>query len=71
MKQPVYVCGHKNPDSDSIVCTVSYARLKALMGQDVKPIRIGRIIPAAQILLSLFIIVLSHLFVNITFVTEP
>ncbi len=43
MKQPVYVCGHKNPDSDSIVCTVAYARLKALMGQDVKPIRIGRI----------------------------
>lgn len=34
MKNRVYVIGHKNPDTDSVVAAVAYAKLKNLMGCD-------------------------------------
>jgi len=33
MQKKIYVIGHKNPDTDSIVSAASYARLKQLLGQ--------------------------------------
>ena len=32
MDKTIYVIGHKNPDTDSIVSAVAYAKLKNLMG---------------------------------------
>ena len=29
--RPVYVIGHKNPDTDSICSAIAYARLKCLV----------------------------------------
>ena len=44
MKKPIYVFGHRNPDTDSICSAISYARLKALLGQsDVEAARLGDI----------------------------
>ena len=34
MEKKVYVIGHKNPDTDSVVSAVAYARLKQLLGRD-------------------------------------
>ena len=34
MKKTVYIFGHKNPDTDSIVSATAYARLKQLQGFD-------------------------------------
>jgi manganese-dependent inorganic pyrophosphatase len=30
----IFVIGHRNPDTDSVVAAVAYARLKQLRGQD-------------------------------------
>ena len=32
LEQPVYVIGHRNPDTDSICAALAYARLKQLTG---------------------------------------
>ena len=32
MEKTIYVIGHKNPDTDSVVSAVAYAKLKNLMG---------------------------------------
>ncbi|MBQ2570872.1 MAG: DHH family phosphoesterase, partial [Treponema sp.] len=32
MTKKVYIIGHRNPDTDSIVAAISYARLKQLLG---------------------------------------
>ncbi|MBQ9239573.1 MAG: putative manganese-dependent inorganic diphosphatase [Treponema sp.] len=34
MKNTVYIIGHRNPDTDSVVAATAYAKLKQLMGQD-------------------------------------
>ncbi|MBB5219366.1 MULTISPECIES: putative manganese-dependent inorganic diphosphatase [Treponema] len=34
MKNKVYVIGHKNPDTDSVVAAVAYAKLRNLLGHD-------------------------------------
>lgn len=42
--RPVYVIGHKNPDTDSICSAIAYARLKAqVTGGNYQPRRAGRI----------------------------
>lgn len=42
--RPVYVIGHKNPDTDSICSAIAYARLKSqVTGGDYQPRRAGRI----------------------------
>jgi manganese-dependent inorganic pyrophosphatase len=44
MEKPVYVIGHKNPDSDSVCSAISYARLKTLVtGKTYIPKRAGHI----------------------------
>jgi len=34
MSKKIYVIGHKNPDTDSVISAAAYARLKQLQGQD-------------------------------------
>jgi manganese-dependent inorganic pyrophosphatase len=33
MEKKVYVIGHRNPDTDSVVSAAAYARLKQLQGE--------------------------------------
>ena len=41
---PIYVIGHKNPDTDSICSAIAYARLKSMVtGQDYRPRRAGAV----------------------------
>ncbi len=41
---PIYVCGHKNPDTDSIVSAMAYAALKHVLGErDVIAVRLGEL----------------------------
>ena len=44
MKKKIYVIGHRNPDTDSVVSATAYARLKQLQGQEnCVPARAGKI----------------------------
>ncbi len=42
-KEPVYVFGHQNPDTDSICSAIAYAYLKQRQGIGAVPCRIGKI----------------------------
>ncbi len=42
-QRPVYVIGHRNPDTDSICAAICYAHLKAELGMDVVPARAGKL----------------------------
>ncbi|MBO4218129.1 MAG: putative manganese-dependent inorganic diphosphatase [Erysipelotrichaceae bacterium] len=50
----IYVTGHKNPDTDSIVCAMAYAYLKQQLGFDAIAVRIGHLNQETQYILSLF-----------------
>ncbi len=41
MEKPIYVTGHKNPDSDSICASISYSYLKNQLGYDTIPVRLS------------------------------
>lgn len=41
--KPVYVIGHRNPDTDSICSAIGYAHLKQALGENVIPARAGKI----------------------------
>ena len=41
--EPIYVTGHKSPDTDSICSSFGMARLKQLQGIDAVPVRAGEI----------------------------
>ncbi|MEA5018622.1 MAG: putative manganese-dependent inorganic diphosphatase [Erysipelotrichaceae bacterium] len=43
MNDNIYITGHRNPDTDTIVSTLAYADLKTRLGWEVTPIRIGNI----------------------------
>lgn len=43
MTQPIYIVGHKNPDTDSICATLTYASLKQQLGYNVVACRAGDI----------------------------
>lgn len=55
MKDTVYITGHKNPDTDSVVAAIAYADLKNRQG-DVKaiPIRLGKLNPETKFVLEYF-----------------
>jgi len=53
-KRPVYVVGHKNPDTDAIVSAVAYARLKNALGMNAVASRIGSVAPETEYLLERF-----------------
>ena len=41
--KPVYVIGHRNPDTDSICSAIGYAHLKQAMGVNAVPARCGKV----------------------------
>lgn len=40
---PIYVTGHKNPDSDTVCSAISYANLLKQLGYDARPVVLGEI----------------------------
>lgn len=55
MKRTVYVIGHKNPDTDSVVSALGYARLKRELGMaEATAARAGMINPQTEYVLSRF-----------------
>lgn len=55
MEKTVYIIGHKNPDTDSVVSAVGYARLKNLLGHDeYKPARAGHLNPQTSYVFERF-----------------
>lgn len=54
-ERPVYVVGHKNPDTDSICSAIAYANLKNIVhGGGYVPMRAGQINQETQYVLSAF-----------------
>lgn len=51
---PVYVVGHKVPDSDSIVGAIALAHLKNQIGEEAIPARLGEPSPETQFILDKF-----------------
>ncbi len=50
-----YVCGHRNPDTDSIVAAISYAALCNMLGEnDYVPVRLGHLNDETKFLLNRF-----------------
>ena len=43
MKEQIYIIGHKNPDTDSIVASLAYAKLKQELGVNAIAARIGEV----------------------------
>ena len=50
----IYVIGHKNPDTDSIVSAIAYALLKKAMGIDAIAGRLGGVNSESEYLLKRF-----------------
>ncbi len=51
----VYVCGHKNPDTDSICSAIAYAELKrSVEGIDAVPVRLGSVNRETRFVLNYF-----------------
>ena len=54
-KRPVYVIGHKNPDTDSVCSALAYAELKRrVTGENYKAIRCGHLNDETKFVLSRF-----------------
>lgn len=51
-KRPVYVIGHKNPDTDSIISAISYANFKRALGVDAVAGRLGGVSSETEFLLK-------------------
>jgi len=41
--KPIYVIGHRNPDTDSICSAIGYAHMKQAMGENAVPARTGKV----------------------------
>ncbi|MBP2655984.1 MAG: Cobalt-dependent inorganic pyrophosphatase [Firmicutes bacterium] len=54
MKKPIYVIGHRNPDTDSICSAIGYAHLKNAMGDYTVPARAGKINSETKFVLEHF-----------------
>ena len=52
MQQPIYVIGHKNPDTDSICGAIALAALKKAQGINAVPARIGHLNPETEYILN-------------------
>lgn len=63
MKQTVYVIGHRNPDTDSVVAAIAYARLKNLQGHaEYVAARAGHLSPQTDYILKRFNVPKSQYF---------
>jgi manganese-dependent inorganic pyrophosphatase len=55
MEKKVYIIGHRNPDTDSVVSAAAYARLKHSQGQhNFYPARAGKINPQTEYIFTRF-----------------
>ncbi|MDD4311816.1 MAG: DHH family phosphoesterase, partial [Eubacteriales bacterium] len=53
--EPIYITGHRNPDTDSIVAAISYAMLKNALGERAYvAARIGELSDQTEMLLHKF-----------------
>ena len=52
MQSPIYVIGHKNPDTDSICGAIALAALKQAQGINAIPARLGHLNPETQFILD-------------------
>lgn len=52
---PIYVTGHRNPDTDSIVAAIAYASLRNALGdREYEAACLGRVSDETQMVLNLF-----------------
>lgn len=49
---PIYVTGHKNPDTDTVASAILYARLLQQLGYDAQPVVLGKINNESKYLLN-------------------
>lgn len=54
MSKPIYVIGHRNPDTDSICSAIAYAQLKNALGEQAVPVRAGKINAETKYVLDFF-----------------
>ena len=52
MSLPIYVIGHKNPDTDSICASLALAELKRQMGVNAMAARLGTLNPETKFILD-------------------
>ena len=52
MTSPVYIVGHKNPDTDSICSAMALAELKQKMGMHAVAARIGHLNPETSFIIK-------------------
>ena len=53
-KKTIYVTGHRNPDSDSIISSMAYAYLKQQLGYNAIAVRIGELNQETKYILQMF-----------------
>ena len=53
-KSPVYITGHRHPDTDSIASSIAYAFFKKSMGTPAIPCRLGSLNSETEYLLKRF-----------------
>jgi manganese-dependent inorganic pyrophosphatase len=57
----VYIVGHRNPDTDSLVAAAAYARLKQLLGKpEYTAIRAGKVLPQTEYIFDRFKVPIPH-----------
>lgn len=54
MTKPIWVIGHRNPDTDSICSAIGYAHLKQRMGEAAAAARAGKVNPETRFVLDYF-----------------
>ncbi|MDR1362708.1 MAG: putative manganese-dependent inorganic diphosphatase [Spirochaetaceae bacterium] len=60
-KKTVFIMGHRNPDTDSVVSAAAYAQLKKLLGKDeYVPIRGGKLSPQTEYIFERFGVPVPH-----------
>ena len=63
--KPIYVIGHRNPDTDSICSAIGYAHLKQELGVNALPARAGQINPETKYALEHFRVDPPHLITDL------
>ncbi|MDR3138790.1 MAG: putative manganese-dependent inorganic diphosphatase [Treponema sp.] len=54
MNKQIYIIGHRNPDTDSVVSAAAYARLKQAQGMNCIAARAGKLSPQTEYILDRF-----------------
>ncbi|HML35386.1 MAG TPA: putative manganese-dependent inorganic diphosphatase [Sporomusa sphaeroides] len=54
LSKPIYVIGHRNPDTDSICSAIAYAQFKNALGEQAVPVRAGKINAETKYVLDFF-----------------